>query len=156
MSQYEKTIEDDLDWSLLNQLHSVVLQMSSFCFRTKQICLTVLVGVIGLIVTLSSNKIEDSIFIAGFLIPLLFWLLDSIAYFYQVKLRGIMDNIRERLYKRHSENLVRGTNYEVIENERINQSIYLRIKDSAFNHSMWLYYILIALDLIIWITYQLN
>lgn len=75
MNEYTRTVEDELDWSLLNQLHAVVLQIGTFCFRTKQVCLTVLVGVVGLITALTSDKLDTSIFVAGLLIPTCFWLL---------------------------------------------------------------------------------
>lgn len=153
MVEYTKTIDDELDWSLLNQLHAVVLQVGTFCFRTKQVCLTVLVGVVGLITALTSDKLDTSIFVAGLLIPICFWFLDSIAYFYQVKLRGVMDGVRDRIHKRHSENVLRGPNAEVISDERTKRSSVERVRDAFFNHSMWLYYILIALDCVLWIGF---
>ncbi len=30
MTEYTRAVEDDLDWSLLNQLHAVVLQVGTF------------------------------------------------------------------------------------------------------------------------------
>lgn len=153
MSEYKKTIEDELDWSLLNQLHAVVLQIGTFCFRTKQVCLTILVGVVGLIIALTSEKLDTSIFVAGFLIPICFWFLDSIAYYYQVKLRGVMDEIRDRIKKRHSETILRGSSLEVISDERTNRSSVERVMDAFFNHSMWIYYILIAIDCVLWIAF---
>ncbi len=154
MTEYTRTVEDELDWSLLNQLHAVVLQIGTFCFRTKQICLTVLVGVVGLITALTSDKLDTSIFVAGLLIPICFWFLDSIAYFYQVKLRGVMDGVRDRIHKRHSESLLRGPNAEVISDERTSRSSVERVRDAFFNHSMWLYYILIIVDISLWAAFK--
>lgn len=153
MAEYIRTVEDELDWSLLNQLHAVVLQIGTFCFRTKQVCLTVLVGVVGLIIALTSDKPDTSIFVTGLLIPVCFWFLDSIAYYYQVKLRGVMDGIRDRIHQRHSEGLLRGPNAEVIANERTNRSSAQRVEDAFFNHSMWLYYFLIVIDCVLWIAF---
>ncbi|MDA3822777.1 MAG: hypothetical protein PF450_09250 [Bacteroidales bacterium] len=132
MTNYSKTVEDDLDWSLLEQLHAVVLQIGTFCFRTKQICLTVLVGIVGLVTVLTSDKLDTAVFVAGLLIPICFWFLDSIAYFYQVKLRGVMDGVRDRIHKRHSANLLRGPNENVIADERINRSSVKRVRDGFF------------------------
>ncbi len=153
MPEYTKTVEDELDWSLLNQLHAVVLQIGVFCFRTKQVCLTVLVGVIGLITALTSNRLDNSIFVAGLLIPICFWFLDSIAYFYQVKLRGVMDGIRDRIQKRHSNSILRGPNLEVISDDRVRRSAAKRVRDAFFNHSMWLYYILVITDCVLWVAF---
>ena len=156
MTEYSRTVEDELDWSLLSQLHAVVLQIGTFCFRTKQVCLTVLVGVVGLITALTSDKLDTSIFVAGLLIPICFWLLDSIAYFYQVKLRGVMNGVRDRIHKRHSETILRGPNAKVISDNRTNRSSIERVRDAFFNHSMWLYYMLIATDCVLWAAFKLG
>ncbi|QTN43330.1 hypothetical protein [Marinobacter salsuginis] len=154
MTDYPRTIEDELDWSVVNQLHAVVLQIGTFCFRTKQVCLTVLIGVIGFITALTSDELDTSIFVAGLLIPICFWFLDSVAYFYQVKLRGVMDGVRDRIQKRHSTELLRGQNSEVISNERISRSSTKKVGDAFFNHSMWIYYILIITDLVLWLAFS--
>jgi ABC-type uncharacterized transport system permease subunit len=154
MTVYIRTVEDELDWSLLNQLHSAVLQMGTFCFRTKQVCLTVLVGVVGLITALTSDKLDTSIFVAGLLIPILFWSLDSIAYYYQVKLRGVMDGIRDRIQSRSSKDQIRGPNAEVIESSRTSRSTIQRLQDAFFNHSMWLYCLIAVVDIALWVAYS--
>ena len=146
MTEYIRTVEDELDWSLLNQLHAAVLQMGTFCFRTKQVCLTVLVGVVGLITALTSDKLDTSIFVAGLLIPVCFWFLDSITFYYQVKLRGVMDGVRDRIQSRSLNDQLLGPNSEVIEKSRINRSAVKRVQDAFFNHSMWLYYIVILVN----------
>jgi hypothetical protein len=68
--EYRKSFEDELDWNLLDELHKVVLQISNFCFYTKQICLTVDVAAIGILIKFTHNKLDTSIFVAGLLIPL--------------------------------------------------------------------------------------
>ncbi len=153
MADYIKTVEDELDWSLLNQLHAVVLQIGTFCFRTKQICLTILISVIGIITALTSEELDTSIFVAGLLIPICFWFLDSIAYFYQVKLRGVMDSIRDRINLRHSKGLLRGPNAEVISDERINRPKAKSVQSAFFNHSMWIYYLIIVIDCVVWLAF---
>ncbi|MFT7056359.1 MAG: hypothetical protein ACJAR3_001993 [Roseivirga sp.] len=150
MSEYVRTVDDELDWSLLNQLHAVVLQMGTFCFRTKQVCLTVLVGVVGLITALTTNKLDTSIFVAGAVIPALFWFLDSIAYYYQVKLRGVMDGIRDRIKNRNSNNQLCGANAELIEKSRTISAPAKKVIDAFFNHSMWIYFLIILIDCILW------
>ena len=150
MTDYERTVEDDLDWSLLDQLHAVVLQIGTFCFRTKQVCLTLLVGVAGLIATFTSDKLDQSVFVAAGVITVCFWFLDSIGYYYQVKLRGIMDGVRDRIHKRHAEGVLRGPNAEIISDTRIQRPVARRLLDAFFNHSMWLYLFLIVLDIALW------
>ncbi|MCH7638423.1 MAG: hypothetical protein IH855_03025 [Bacteroidetes bacterium] len=149
MADYERTVEDDLDWSLLDQLHAVVLQIGTFCFRTKQVCLTVLVGVVGVIATFTSDKLDQSIFVAAAVITVSFWFLDSVGYYYQVKLRGIMDGVRDRIHKRHADSVLRGPNSEVISDTRTERPVGHRLFDTFFNHSMWLYLFLIVLDILL-------
>ena len=152
--KYKRSFEDELDWNLLDQIHKVVLQISSFCFRTKQICLTVDIAVIGILIKLTENKLDTSIFVSGFVIPALFWFLDSIAYFYQVKLRGIMDSIRERLKERNAENLILDNTNSVIAKERISKPLKIHILYSLFNHSMWFYFFLVTTDIVIWVLWK--
>jgi hypothetical protein len=151
---YKKSFEDELDWNILDQLHKVVLQISTFCFRTKQICLTVEFVVIGLLIKFTNDKLDESIFVAGLAIPLCFWFLDGVAYFYQVKLRGVMDNIREQLHKRNSTPMVADIHGKVIEQRRINRSQLIKIITSFINHSMWIYFFLLCADVILWLLFR--
>jgi hypothetical protein len=154
MTEYNQSIEDKLDWSLLEQLYGVVLQIGTFCFRTKQVCLTVLVGVTGLIATFTQDKLDASIFVAGAVIPLSFWFLDSVGYYYQVKLRGVMDGVRDRLHQRHGEDVLRGPNAEVISNSRTDKPVRNRLFDAFFNHSMWIYLFLLITDLVLFVAFS--
>ena len=145
----------ELDWQLLDQLHSVVLQISTFCFRTKQICLTVDVAVAGILFKFTDNRLDDAIFVAGLLIPVGFWFLDSVAYFYQVKLRGLMQIIRGELRERNQKNLVQGVEHSpVIAAERLKKTWLGNAWNALVNHSMWLYGILIAVDLAFWLGFS--
>ena len=151
--QYNKTVDDDLDWSMLDQLHAVVLQIGTFCFRTKQVCLTLVTGVVGLIATFHGDTLDSSVFVAGALIPTCFWFLDSIGYYYQVKLRGIMDGVRERIQRRHSGTALRGPDSEVIANERTDAPVGKRLLNAFFNHSMWIYLFLFVADIILFVAF---
>ena len=154
MTKYIKTVEDELDWSLLNQLHAVVLQIGTFCFRTKQVCLTVLIGVVGLITALTSDSLDTSVFVAGLLIPICFWFLDSVAFYYQVKLRGVMDDIRDRIQGRHTDEILRSPNVEVIADSRTDRPTLKKIQDAFINHSMWLYYLIMVVNCILWAAFS--
>jgi hypothetical protein len=154
MTEYKKSVDDDIDWKLLDQLHAVVLQISTFCFNTKQICLTVVAAVAGLIATFTENKLDTSVFVAGAVIPICFWFLDSVAYFYQVKLRGVMQDISNRIQGRHSKGVIRGANSEVIASDRIKLSKPRQLFFAFFNHSMWLYPILLITDIILWLAFS--
>lgn len=151
--EYKRSFEDELDWNLLDQLDKAVLQISSFCFRTKQICLTVDVAVIGLLIKFTVNKLDTAIFVAGLLIPLCFWFLDAVAYYYQVKIRGVMDSIRERLSQRNLGTIVDANTQRVISLERVTKPWGKRLLTAFFNQSMWFYGFLSVADLAIWIMW---
>ncbi len=155
-TEYVRSFEDELDWNLIDQLHKVVLQISIFCFRTKQIGITVEIAVIGLLIKFTDNKLDNSIFIAGLLIPVCFWFMDSIAYFYQAKIRGVMNSILKRLKDRNIPSLIDDNEAQIIERKRIDRKKHHIILSAFFNHSMWLYYMLIVADIILWMLFELG
>ena len=150
---YTKTLQDELDWKLLDQLSSVVGQISSFCFETKKFCVTTLFVVLTLMVKFTTDKLDTSLFVAALCIPLCFWFLDSTGYFYQVKLRGTMEQIRARLASRDARPLVAADGTGIIAPDRVNVSNYRKVRDCAINHSMWLYAVLVAADLGVWMLF---
>lgn len=147
---YTKSLDDELDWKLLDQLHGAVSQISSFCFETKKFCVTTEFVILAFLAKFTNEKIDFSLFVAGLVIPLCFWLLDAIAYYYQVKIRGAMNLIREQIKNRNKQQIVDRGGEPVIAPNRINRSLAHRVFDSAMNHSMWLYAVLIAADVIVW------
>jgi len=62
-----------------------------------------------------------------------------------------MDGIRDNIHKRHKDTGIVGINNEIIEDERVLRSGLLRVRDSLFNHSMWLYPILIIISTALWL-----
>lgn len=150
---YIKTLHDELDWKLLDQLHGAVAQISNFCFEIKKFCVTTLFVVLTLMIKFTSDKLDHSIFVAGLVIPLCFWFMDATGYFYQVKLRGTMEAIRTRLASRDEQQLVVAPGGQVIEPSRASAPAHKRVLTAGFNHSMWLYVLLVAIDLSIWFLY---
>ncbi|MGI2183969.1 hypothetical protein ACRN9F_17260 [Shewanella oncorhynchi] len=151
---YTKTLQDELDWKLLDQLHGAVAQISSFCFEIKKFCVTTLFIVLTLMAKFTSDKLDHSLFVAGLMIPLCFWFLDATGYFYQVKLRGTMQAIRTRLASQNDQKLIVTTEVQIIEPSRVSASTYRRIVAAGFNHSMWLYILLVVINLSIWFLYS--
>lgn len=147
---YTKSLDDELDWKLLDQLFGVVSQISNFCFETKKFCITTEFVVLTLLVKFTADKLDHSIFVAGLIIPVCFWFLDAVAYYYQVKIRGAMEAIRKQIKNRHREQLVNSSGNPVIEPERINKALHCRVFDAVVNHSMWIYVFLIIADLVVW------
>lgn len=74
---YAKSLEDELDWKLLDQLYGVVSQISNFCFETKKFCVTTEFVVLTLLAKFTSDKLDQALFITGLAIPVCFWFLVS-------------------------------------------------------------------------------
>lgn len=153
VTPYTKSFDDELDWKLLEQLHSVVSQISSFCFETKKFCVTTEFVVLALFAKFTSDKLDHSLFVTGLIIPLCFWFLDAVGYYYQVKIRGTMESIRLRLKTRNSQPILAAGGEPVIAQDRAQRHWSRRVTDAFFNHSMWLYGLMIAIDALMWILF---
>jgi hypothetical protein len=147
---YTRSLDDELDWKLIDQLYGIVSQISGFCFETKKFCVTTEFVVLAFLAKFTANKPDHSIFVAGLAIPLCFWLLDSVAYFYQVKIRGAMESIRERIKERNKQRIVDTGGAPVIARDRIQRALFRRVFDAAINPSMLLYAFLAVIDLCTW------
>lgn len=150
---YVRSLEDELDWKLLDQLHAAVSQISSFCFEIKKLCVTITFIVLTLLAKFTSEKLDHSLFIAGIIIPLCFWFLDSVGYYYQIKLRGTMTNIIKKIISRNSDNDIAYTGERVIDDNRIDLPKRKLIVNSFANHSMWIYIIMVSADIIVWLMF---
>lgn len=133
---YVKSLDDELDWKLMDQLYGVVVQMSNFCFEIKKFCITTQFVVIALLVKFTGDRLDHSLFVAGLAIPVAFWFLDSVAYYYQVKLRGTMEAIRAQIKKRSENTIIAPESKVVITSERVGRSLVQGVITAAFNHSM--------------------
>lgn len=151
---YTKSLEDEIDWKIIDQLHGVVSQISGYCFDIKKFCVTTLFVVMTLLAKFSSGKLDNSFFITGSIIPICFWLLDSIAYFYQVKLRGKMEEHYDKIRNRNSSKKDKGG--LVINESRIHIPLCHLVKNAFFNHSMWIYFILLLINNFLWFLFYKN
>jgi hypothetical protein len=123
--------EDALDKEQLEQLHAATLKAADSCFELKKLCATVLIPTGTLVSILSQNRLNPAVFVAGLLVITAFWLADSVAYYYQRKLRSAMTPIWQRRAQRLD------TGYA-----HVPQTEAVRPLKAAFNSSMWFYGIL--------------
>jgi hypothetical protein len=117
---------------------------------------TTLFVVITVLAKFTQDKLDHSIFVTAVIITILFWFLDSVSFYYQVKLRGMMNGIRESIHKRAKTQIISNTISQAIQPDRIANKQYKLVFDAVFNHSMWLYGILSALTAIFWTAYGLG
>lgn len=150
---YEKGLADEIDWKILDQLESVVSKTSTNCFELKKLCITMLSIILPFIAKFAKNNIYDLLLITGLLIPFFFWLLDATNYYYQRKIRILMEDIVERINKRNDTGKHKDIKYYIIHKIE-NETGPWKIARVLFNHSMWLYFIIMGLDSLIWIIYK--
>lgn len=153
---YTKTLDDELDWKMIDQLYGAVSQVSGFCFEIKKFCVTTLFVVLTILVKFTNDKLDHSIFATSLIITFVFWFLDSVSYYYQVKLRGMMDSIRASIHSRGKVSISLEKVSKAIEPSRIEQSQSERVFKSAFNHSMWLYSILFFITFAVWVAFGIG
>lgn len=141
----EKPINIELNLKQIDQLHNATLQFSNFCFEIKKTCIATIFIVLTFIVTFTNRELDLSIFIISYITVICFWLLDSTAYFYQVKLRTMMNSKFNKVRELSGQE---AENDGAIDDSRSNESFSEKLVSSSFNSSMILYYILLALNTI--------
>ncbi|WP_100841402.1 hypothetical protein [Flavobacterium sp. 5] len=151
--EYKKSIEDEIDWKIIDQLHTATLNFSTTSLELKKILL-VLIGIaVPSLIKLAGDKLDTSLFITIFLLALTFWFLDSFTYFYQEKLREKMDSHFNDIKNRNKETLIlteiKSDNF-TLENSRTSSD---RVKRSLINPSVRLYMFVIGLNAIAFILY---
>lgn len=145
-NSFKKSVEDEVDLKLIDQLHASTLNFSSTSTELKKI-LFVLIGiVIPTIIKLSNNSLDISLFIAIFILLFTFWFLDSFTNYYQVKLRLLMDIKFRDILRRNNVDEIKIVNYKLtIDIERGKGSL---IWKALFHSSIYIYIILIFLNAI--------
>lgn len=149
----EKPIKIELNLKQIDQLHNATLQFSNFCFEIKKTCIATIFIVLTFVVTFTNKQLDLSIFIISYITVICFWLLDSTAYFYQVKLRTMMNGKFSTVLTLSGQ---APENDAAIEDSRGNESLLKKLFSSSCNASMILYYILLALNTIGLILFLCN
>lgn len=84
---------DALDQLRIDQLHAATLKACDSCFEMKKMCGTLVVAAGTLVSVFTDKTLSRGVFVAGLAVVLTFWLADSVGYFYQRRLRSIMDGL---------------------------------------------------------------
>ncbi|MFJ3668032.1 hypothetical protein ACIPSE_16430 [Streptomyces sp. NPDC090106] len=88
--------KDELDKDQLDQLHAATVKASEACLELKKLCALIVVPVGAVVASFGDKKPGPSLFVAGLMVILGFWIADSFSYYYQRKLRGAMIPIWQR------------------------------------------------------------
>ncbi len=144
--EYKKSVQDEIDWKIIDQLHSATLNFTSTSLELKKL-LFVLIGIaVPSLIKLAGDKLDLSLFITIYLLSVTFWFLDSLTYYYQENLREKMDKRFSQIKARNVETIIlsdKSNDDFTLENNRTDKD---RIKRSAFNPSVKLYMFVIGLN----------
>jgi len=152
---YQKNLADEIDFKVVDQLHTAVSQISGFCFEIKKFCIATLFIVLTFIAKFTQDSLDSSIFISSYCMIFSFWFLDSVAYYYQVKLRGKMLSTIDSIKIRNSESDINNESKDfIIDKKRIDIKTIKKVFFAGINHSMWLYLILLIFTVIAHMLYS--
>lgn len=146
--EYKRSLEDEIDWKLIDQLHNSTLNFSSKSLEIKKILFVLLGIVVPTIIKLENDKLSWSLFFTLYVIVIAFWFLDSFTYYYQEKLREKMNEKFLKIKERNKEMKFITNNNEcnyTIENTRTEDR---RLYRSVFNNSLAIYPVLLVLNTI--------
>lgn len=143
-------IEDKIDWKKIDQLHNATVNFSKSSLEIKKLLFVVIGISTPLIINLSDNKLDASLFISLYIILIPFWIFDSYTYYYQKKLRATMDSLFIEIRNRNTDNTS-----DVFETELQTMSQIKLILRALFNLSHICFYgvllVLITLVLILYL-----
>lgn len=134
-------IQETLKIKELDHLNAAVLQFSKDTLASKKVCASLLVAIIGIILKITDNILDPSIYVAGYVTILLFWILDSYSYYFQRKIRIRMSQIANEL--KNKDFLLDGYGMPLLKNEKPSW------KRAFFNNSQLFYLLLGIIGLII-------
>lgn len=156
IKEYKKSLEDEIDWKIIDQLHTATLNFSSTSLELKKIFF-ILIGIaVPSLIKLANNKLDTSLFITIYLLAMTFYFLDSFTYYYQEKLREKMDKHFSKIKRRNIEILIVVEKKEddfTLENNRTSTD---RVKRSLINPSVRLYMFVFALNTLAYLIYLIG
>lgn len=100
--EYKKSLDDELDWSSLEQYHESTMQISNQCFEYKKLC----VGALGIIIAAMLKLGQDAtpllLSLTCLFISVGFWMCDATAYYYQRVNRQRILDIQTKISNRNA------------------------------------------------------
>jgi hypothetical protein len=149
--EYKKSLEDEIDWKIIDQLHAATLNFSTTSLELKKLFFVVVGIAVPTLIKLAGDGLDLSLFITIYLLSLTFWLLDSFTYFYQEKLREKMDSRFTQIRTRNVETIAI-FDY-TLENSRTKSG---RIWRSLTNLSVRLYMFSVVLNTLAFVLYLIG
>jgi uncharacterized membrane protein len=150
MNADEKTFQNSLDQSSINQLHAAVLQVSQTCYDIKKLCATIIgsfvAGVVGLAQVQPDVRVDYPFFLVGVAISFFFWFLDGQNYLLQKRMRLRMKELADNIAQRSGFMLLVDGVGMPISSKGKKPNLFIQ---SVFNSSMIFYYLLASIFIIL-------
>lgn len=141
-----RDIDSEIDWKIIDQLHNAVLNFSKNSMQAKKIMFTLLGIFLAAMLQAPSLCAVVRWFPVVIAIVILFWAFDASTYYYQEKLRAMMDKRFSALKLRYSGD---GNSDEYTLPSKREGGC--RVWRSIFNGSVVFYPVIIALIVINWV-----
>lgn len=149
MTEEDKKL-NELDLIVINQLHNSTLNFSKASITVKQMLLTLVAIVAPIIVKFSGDTLDLSLFVSMYVLITLFWILDSFTYYYQEKMRFLMDEKFNAIKNRVSTNKIITMRFTI---ERKKKNVIFSVLHSLFNWSEIFYLMLVFVNSIAFVLF---
>lgn len=144
--EYKRSLEDEIDWKVIDQLHTATVNFSNTSLELKKLFFVLLGIAVPSLIKLAGDKLDISLFITLYILTTTFWFLDGFTYFYQEKLREKMDKLFNQIKGRNNQSIIVPDNIKhnfTIEENRTQKD---RLCRSATNPSVRFYIVLIVVN----------
>lgn len=121
--EINENIEDKIAWKKIDQLHNATVNFSKNSLEIKKLLFVVIGISTPLIINLSDNKLDTSLFVSLYIILIPFWIFDSYTYYYQKKLRAAMDSFFIEIKNRNS-NRANDLSEEISQKKQIQRALF--------------------------------
>ena len=102
MPEYKKSLDDELDWSSVEQYHESTMQISNQCFEYKKLCVGALGIIIAAMLKLGTDTTPLLLSLTCLFISTGFWMCDTTAYYYQRVNRQKILNLQTKISNRNT------------------------------------------------------
>ncbi|MBT2298484.1 hypothetical protein [Pseudomonas fluorescens] len=102
MPEYKKSLDDELDWSSVEQYHESTMQISNQCFEYKKLCVGALGIIIAAMLKLGTDTTPLLLSLTCLFISIGFWMCDTTAYYYQRVNRQKILNLQTKISNRNT------------------------------------------------------
>lgn len=155
MCEYKKSCADEIDFTMAEQMHAAALQISKTCFDLKKLCVIFLGTSMAILIRITDNSIDHSLFVVGLVLITGFLISDATAYFFQRRLRVKINDRLQNIEDRNKDSEEKPVT-KVSEDSEEKPVPKVNFCGALFNGSMSLYFVLEILYIGGWIAYAFD